>query len=86
MTVALQHNPASIEALCAHLSQMHEAILSSDVSPDNLANLVSFPATDFRKKGKRLRGAGDFDREQHRKRMKQTETVVLSMAPSRSDF
>ena len=80
MTAALQHNPAAMEALFAHLSQMHETILSSD------AKLVSFPATDFRKKGKRLRGAGEFDREKHRKKMKQTETVSLSMSSSRLDI
>jgi len=80
MTAALQHNPAAMEALFAHVSQMHETILSSD------SKLVSFPATDFRKKGKRLRGAGEFDREKHRKKMKQTETVSLSMSSSRLDI
>jgi hypothetical protein len=85
MAIALRHNPSSVEALFAHISQMHDAILgsvSANLSPDNIANLVSFPSTDKRRVGSRWKSAGEPDR----KRMKQTEIVELTMTSSRLDF
>ena len=85
MTVALQHNPMAMEALFSQLSTMHEEILSgsaANMDAETLADLISFPATDSRKRGRRLKSAAEFDR----KRMKQTETVELTMFSSRLEF
>jgi len=85
MTVALRHHPMAMEALFEQISRMHESILSTtaaNLSPENLANLVSFPESDKRKRGSRGISPG----EPNRKKMKQTETVELTMIQSKLEF
>jgi len=85
MTVALRHNPMAMESLFALISRTHEAFLSTtaaNLSPENLANLVSFPETDKRRRGTRGISVGEPDR----KKMKQTETVKLTMFQSQLDM
>jgi len=84
MTVALRHSPMAMEALFDLISRTHEAVLSTtaaNLSPENLANLVSFPESDKRRWGTRGISAGEPDR----KKMKQTETVELTMFQSQLD-
>lgn len=85
MTVALRHNPSAMEAMFAHISSMHETIISrtaANLSSDNLANLISFPESDKRRRGTRGKSAGEPDR----KKMKQAETVELTMFQSQLNF
>ena len=85
MTVALRHNPMAMEALFALISRTHEAVPSTtavNLSPENLANLVSFPESDRHRRGTRGISAGEPDR----KKMKQTETVELTMIQSQLEM
>jgi len=84
MTVTLRHNPWAMEALFALISRMHKAVLSTtaaNLSPENLANLVSFQESNKHRWGTRGISAGEPDR----KKMKQMETVELTMFQSQSD-
>ena len=72
MTVALRRNPMAMEALFSLISRTHEAVLSTsaaNLSPENLANLVSFPESDKRRRGTRGISAGEPDRKKMKHRI-----------------